>query len=160
MSNNLLRLRDLPGIAEFEVLCSRHEMGTLYKDEAEQFPHLWDEVSIRLTGITESQTNFFNLPDDIRPATAEEWEKNFDFHYVQFEEEGTFWKAVGVDMTDEQGEYLACREYLERQMYCAVRQLHPDARLTFLTGDKSDQQVEAEAEAWAQRLLSSRRESR
>lgn len=148
-----VRLRDLPGIADFEIQCEHHSLDRLMKDEREAFPHLWDEISIRLTGITEQQTYFHQLPDAVRPATWEEWEKHFEFHEYQFDEEDAFWDAIGVDMTDGKGEHLTCREYLERQIYCAVRGLHPDARLTFLTGEKSDAQIQAEAEAWAQRLL-------
>lgn len=151
---DVVLLRELPGISDFEVLCEHHSLDRLMKDEIEAFAHLWDEISIRLTGITEQQTHFHQLPPTAAPATWEEWEKNFEFHLFQFEEEDAFWEAIGVDMTDGKGEYLTCREYLERQMYCAVRGLHPDAKLTFLTGEKSDAQVQAEAEAWAQRLLS------
>ena len=147
-------LRELPGIAEFEIQCEHRELERQMRPEIEAFPLMWDGISIQLTGITAQQTYYEYLPDRLTSKSRDEWERQFDFHYYQFEEEDTFWAAIGVDMTDGNGDYLFCREYLERQIYCAVRRIHPDARLTFLTGEKSDAQMQAEAEAWAQRLLS------
>lgn len=145
--------RTLPGIAAIEAQMPLYLEGRLMMDERVALERAITEASVRLFGIRDYETAFHMVPEEVRPATEEEWERHFEFLEWEFDEEETFWDAVGLDVTDEQGEELYCLEVFGRQLVCAVKRIHPQASAAFLTGEKSEAQIEAEAQAWIRNLM-------
>lgn len=147
-------LRDIPGIAEIEARLSEEDAGRLMRPEIEELRKDIDLLSLRLFGATASQTDYRSLPWDTRPASEDEWEAHFEFLEYEFDEEDDFWSAFEVDVTDGAGEQLLCIDVLGRQLVCALKQVHPIASLLFVEGQgKNQEQIDAEAEAWARRVL-------
>jgi hypothetical protein len=124
--------RHLPGVAEVERRLSLHARGHLAEEEIEELPHLLDDTSLGLFGITRNDTLYGALPEPVRIRFARaEWEAQFDHlgHYAR--DPNARWRAFDLDLTCGEGRSLHCLELFGRQLVCAVRGLHPEARLIF-----------------------------
>lgn len=123
------------------------------KDERQKLERDLDLKSVELFGLTREQTLFRALSPELAPDAFEKWEIHFEFLEWEYDEEGTFWDAIGIDVSDGNGQQLLCLDYFGRQMVCAIKGLHPAAGLAFLGGEKSDAQIASEAQAWGASLL-------
>ena len=124
--------RQLPGVAEVERQLELQFRDRLLDDEIEELPHLIDEASLELFGITSQDTFYWALPDAVRARYGRtEWEANFDIlgHYTR--DPNAHWRAFGLDLRCEQGDTLHCIEAFGRQLVCALHGLHPNAMLAF-----------------------------
>ena len=124
--------RHLPGVAEVERQLSLHARDHLADEEIEELPHLLDDASLGLFGITRNDTLYGALPDPVRVRFGRaEWEAQFDHlgHYAR--DPNARWRAFDLDLTCGEGRSLHCFEPFGRQLVCAVRGLHPGARLIF-----------------------------
>lgn len=149
--------RDLAGIADFEIRFSNYER--LMKDERADLLHDGERLSVNLFGIRQNDTSFWHGVEAGFAGDFDEWEAMFAFlrrDTIEPDEEA-FWNAAGLDLLDEQGAQLECVGYFGRQLVCAVRGLLPAATLRFRsTCQRTDEQIEAEAEAWGRMLMSGR----
>ena len=124
--------RTLPAVAAVERQLELHARDRLLDDEVEELPHLIDEASMDLFGITRRDTFYWALP---APGTArygrDEWEAHFDplGHFTR--DPNAHWTAYDLDLRCEQGGRLHCSEVFGRQLIVALRGLHPDAVLAF-----------------------------
>ena len=124
--------RHLPAVAEVERQLELQFRDRLLDDEIEELPHLIDEASLELFGITSQDTFYWALPDAVRARYGRtEWEANFDIlgHYTR--DPNAHWRAFGLDLRCEQGDTLHCLEVFGRQLVCALHGLHPNAVLAF-----------------------------
>ena len=125
--------RDLPGVSTVELQLEMQFRDHLLDDEVEELPHLIDDTSIRLFGITQRDTFHWALPDPVRGKyRREQWEENFDILGQYSRDPNTHWKAFDLDFRCENGGGLHCFEVFGRQLVCAVRGLHPQAVLAFV----------------------------
>lgn len=145
----MVNLHDLPGIAHVESLA---RLPALMKDEQADFEASINATSVALFGITRAETFYDRDPDYAAEPSEEAWERHFEFLDWEYEEEATLWEAIGLDIIGRDGEELACFPEFSRQIVCAAKGIHPRARLKFLGGEKSDEELRAEAEAWAAKL--------
>ena len=124
--------RTLPAVAAVERQLELHARDRLLDDEVEELPHLIDDASMDLFGITRRDTFYWALP---APVTArygrDEWEAHFDplGHFTR--DPNAHWTAYDLDLRCEQGGRLHCSEVFGRQLIVALRGLHPDAVLAF-----------------------------
>jgi len=128
----LIVFRHLPAVAEVERQLELQFRDRLLDDEIEELPHLIDEASLELFGITSQDTFYWALPDAVRARYGRtEWEANFDIlgHYTR--DPNAHWRAFGLDLRCEQGDTLHCLEVFGRQLVCALPGLHPNAVLAF-----------------------------
>lgn len=128
----LIAFRHLPAVAEVEEQLRLQSRGLLTHEEAEELPHLIDDASRELLGITANDTFYPALPDPIRARYGRaEWEAHFDIlgHYAR--DPNAHWRAFGLDLCCEQGDTLHCFEVFGRQLVCALHGLHPKAELAF-----------------------------
>ena len=128
----LIVFRHLPAVAEVERQLELQFRDRLLDDEIEELPHLIDEASLQLFGITSQDTFYQALPDAVRARYGRtEWEANFDIlgHYTR--DPNAHWRAFGLDLRCEQGDTLHCLEVFGRQLVCALHGLHPNAVLAF-----------------------------
>jgi hypothetical protein len=124
--------RDLAGVSEVERQLELHARDRLLDDEVEELPHLIDDASRALFGITQRDTFYWALPDAIGARHGrDEWEAHFDVlgHYTR--DPNAHWNAFDLDLRCEQGGRLHCLEVFGRQLVCALRGLHPQAVLAF-----------------------------
>ena len=124
--------RDLPGVATVEHQLDMQFRDRLLDDEIEELPHLIDDASLRLFGITQRDTFYWALPDVVRAQYDRSgWQANFDVlgHYSR--DPNAHWSAFNLDLRCEQGGRLHCFEVFGRQLICALYQLHPQAALVF-----------------------------
>ena len=133
-SNLMARIifRDLPAVSTVESQLRLHARDRLLDDEVEELPHLIDDASVQLFGITQRETFYWALPDPLRARYARrEWEANFDVlgHYTR--DPNACWHAFDLDLRCEEGGRLHCLEVFGRQLLCAVHGLHPQAVLAF-----------------------------
>lgn len=145
--------RDLPGIAEIERQYLELLDNRLMADEIADLKRAMDDKSLQLFGITEEDTDFWQLPMSIAGGSPEQWERHFEFIEEGFEEENEFWDFFNIDVTDGEGMQLGCMYAFGRQLVCALKRLHPAAVLTFVEGERTDDQMQAAAEAWGRHLL-------
>ena len=150
--------RDLPGVADFEKRFAMRDR--LMLDELKQLMSDGDKLSLELFGITLEQTiDPPAVPDgyieDAWSAKRSEWNRHFAWlEQDETEAEAAFWDAIGIDMTDTDGDYLACLYEFGRQIVCVVKSLHPDASFRFRSDlPKTDAQIMADAELWGRKLL-------
>ena len=130
---NPIVFRHLPAVAEVERQLELQFRGRLLDDEIEELPHLVDDASRELFGITSQDTFYWALPDAVRVRYGRaEWEANFDIlaHYSR--DPNAHWRTFGLDLCCEQGETLHCLEAFGRQLVCALNGLHPQAVLAFI----------------------------
>ena len=128
----LIVFRHLPAVAEVERQLELQFRDRLLDDEIEELPHLIDEASLQLFGITSQDTFHWALPDAVRAQYGRaEWEANFDVlgHYSR--DPNADWRAFGLDLRCEQGDTLHCLEAFGRQLVGALHGLHPNAVLAF-----------------------------
>ena len=124
--------RDLPAVLEVERQLGLHARDRLLDDEVEELPHLIDDASGRLFGITRRDTFYWALPEPVRAKYGRaEWEAQFDVlgHYSR--DPNAHWKAFDLDLRCPEGGRLHCLEVFGRQLVCALNRLHPDAVLAF-----------------------------
>ena len=170
MELTTIRFRDLPGVADIEEQIDQYDLGRLMADERADLVRALSRMSIEFFGITQMDTLFdpsFELPAfDAPPSTPrpteaevaavqERWSKHFEWLDEPWTEaDDVFWQAIGLDMEDNEGEYLRCLRYFNRQIVCAARGLHPAASFRFRSDmPKTDEQSMAAAEAWGRSLL-------
>ena len=129
---NPIVFRHLPAVAAVERQLELQSRDRLLDDEIEELPHLIDEASVELFGITSQDTFYWALPDAVRARYGRaEWEANFDILGLYTRDPNAHWRAFGLDVRCEQGEALHCLEVFGRQLICALHGLHPNAVLGF-----------------------------
>ena len=124
--------RDLPGVWTVERQLDMHFRDLLLDDEVEELPHVIDDTSVELFGITQRDTFYWALPEPVRGKYRRaEWEANFDLlgHYSR--DPNAHWRAYDLDLRCEQGGRLHCFEVFGRQLICALYGLHPRAVIAF-----------------------------
>lgn len=120
--------RDLPAVSEVERQLGLHARDRLLDDEIEELPYLVDDASVALFGITQRDTFYWALPDQVRARFGRaEWEAQFDMlgHYTR--DPNAHWKAFDLDLRCPEGGRLHCLEVFGRQLVCALNGLHPNA---------------------------------
>jgi len=128
----LIVLRHLPSVAAVEEQLRLQSLGLLPDEEAEELPHLVDDASRELFGITANDTVYLALPEAVRAKYGRaEWEANFDSLGCYSRDPNAHWRAFGLDLCCEQGDALHCLELFGRQLVCALHRLHPKAVLAF-----------------------------
>lgn len=130
---NPIVFRHLPAVAAVERQLELQFRDGLLDDELEELPHLIDEASMQLFGITSQDTFYWALPDAVHAQYGRaEWDANFDIlgHYTR--DPNAHWRAFGLDLCCEQGDTLHCLEVFGRQLVCALYGLHPKAVLAFI----------------------------
>ncbi len=128
--------RHLPAVAELEEQLRLQSRGLLAEDEAEELPHLIDDASRALFGITANDTFYPALPEAVRAKYGRaEWEANFDGLSEFARDPNAQWREFGLDLCCEEGRSLHCLELFGRQLVCALHRLHPLAVLAFANGD-------------------------
>lgn len=145
-----IAFRDLPGIYWIEKQLELQ--GRLMKDEQDELDRRIEAKSVEFFGIGLADTYYDRYANGSTPEGAEEWETQFDFLEVGYDEESVFWDAFGIDITDGKGDQLLCMDVFGRQLVCGLRGLLPNATFTPMTGTKSDAQIQAEAKLWGERL--------
>jgi hypothetical protein len=125
---SVIIFRQLPGVSAVERQLHLHARDRLLDDEVEELPHLIDDASVDLFGITRRDTFYWALPDPIRAKYGRaEWEAKFDVlgHYTR--DPNAHWTAFDLDLRCEEGGRLHCLELFGRQLICALHGLHPQA---------------------------------
>ena len=124
--------RDLPGVSTVERHLDMQFRDLLLDDEVEELPHLIDDTSVQLFGITQRDTFYWALPDSVRGKYRRtEWESNFDVLGQYSRDPNTHWRAFDLDIRCEKGAGLHCFEVFGRQLICALHGLHPQAVVAF-----------------------------
>lgn len=124
--------RDLPAVSEVERQLGLHARDRLLDDEAEELPHLVDDASRELFGITRQDTFYWALPGQVRARYSRaEWEAQFDVLGQYSRDPNAHWKSFDLDLRCEKGTSLHCLEVFGRQLVCALHGLHPKAVLAF-----------------------------
>jgi hypothetical protein len=124
--------RHLSAVAALEERLRLQSLGLLPDEEAEELPHLIDDASRELFGITTNDTIYPALPDAVRARYGRaEWEANFDMlgHYSR--DPNAHWRGFGLDLCCDEGRSLHCLDVFGRQLVCALNGLHPNAVLAF-----------------------------
>jgi hypothetical protein len=130
--------RELPAVAEVERQLHLHAQDRLLDDEVEELPHIVDDASVQLFGITRRDTFYWALPNAVRASFSRAgWEGNFDLlgHYTR--DPNAYWSAFDLDLRCPEGGRLHCLEVFGRQLVCALNGLHPRAVLAFADGEAS-----------------------
>ena len=128
----LILFRSLPAVAAVERQLDLHARDRLLDDEIEELPHLIDEASVALFGITRRDTFHWALPDAVREQyDRREWEEKFDVLGCYSRDPNALWSGFGLDLRCVEGHSLHCVEAFGRQLICALYGLHPRAVLTF-----------------------------
>ena len=130
--------RNLPAVSEVERQLDLLARDRLLDDEVEELPHLIDDASVQLFGITQRDTFYWALPAPVAARyDREEWEANFDLlgHYTR--DPNAHWNAFDLDLRCDQGGRLHCSEVFGRQLIVALRGLHPKAVLAFADRKKA-----------------------
>ena len=131
----LIVFRHLPAVAAVEEQLRLQSRGLLAEDEAEELPHLIDDASRALFGITANDTLYPALPEAVRARYGRaEWEANFDSLGQYARDPNAPWREFGLDLCCDEGRSLHCLELFGRQLICALGGLHPQATLAF--GDR------------------------
>ena len=124
--------RDLPAVSSVERQLHLHARDCLLDDDVEELPHLIDDASVQLFGITQRDTFYWALPDPVRSRYGRaDWEAHFDVlgHYTR--DPNAHWSAFDLDLRCPEGGRLHCLEVFGRQLVCALHGLHPQAVLAF-----------------------------
>ena len=128
----LIVFRHLPAVAAIEEQLRLHSRGLLPDEETEELPHLIDDASRELFGITANDTFYPALPEPIRATYGRaQWEANFEMLGQYARDPNAHWLAFGLDCCCEEGRSLHCLEAFGRQLVCALNELHPNAVLAF-----------------------------
>jgi hypothetical protein len=132
----LIVFRHLPAVADLEEQLRLQSRGLLADDEAEELPHLIDDASRALFGITANDTFYPALPEAVRAKYGRaEWEAHFDTLGQYARDANAHWREFGLDLCCGDGRSLHCLELFGRQLICALHGLHPQAMLAFAEGD-------------------------
>jgi hypothetical protein len=128
----LIAFRHLPAVAAIEQQLRLQSLGLLSHDEAEELPHLIDDASRELFGITANDTLYAAVPEEVRHRCSHaEWEAQFEILAGYTPDPNAYWSSFGLDFRCEHGRSLRCLEVFGRQLICALDGLHPQAVLTF-----------------------------
>jgi hypothetical protein len=128
----LIALRHLPAVAAIEEQLRLQSHGLLSDEEAEELPHLIDDASRELFGITANDTLYAALPDSVRARFGRaEWEAQFEPLGYFAREPNAQWHEFWLDCCCDEGQSLRCLDVFGRQLVCALGDLHPQAVLTF-----------------------------
>ena len=128
----LIAFRHLPAVAGLEEQLRLQSRGLLPDGEAEELPHLIDDASRELFGITANDTFFPALPESVRAKfNRAGWEANFDILGQYARDPNAYWRGFGLDLCCQRGDPLHCLEVFGRQLICALDGLHPAAILAF-----------------------------
>jgi len=128
----LIVFRHLPAVSHLEEQLRLQSRGLLAEDEAEELPHLIDDASRALFGITANDTFYPALPEAVRAQYARaEWEAKFDVLGRYARDPNADWREFGLDLCCEEGRALHCLEVFGRQLICTLHRLHPAAILAF-----------------------------
>lgn len=131
--------RDLPGVANVERQLDMQFRDRLLDDELEELPHLIDEASTELFGITQRHTFYWQLPNSVRRKYSRaEWDSHFDVVWQFSRDPNAHWKIFNLDLRSEDGGRLHCFELFGRQLVCALFRLHPEAVLAFGNSENSE----------------------
>jgi hypothetical protein len=132
----LIVFRHLPAVAAVEEQLRLQSRGLLPEAEAEELPHLVDDASRALFGITANDTQYPALPEAVRAQYGRaEWEAHFDGLGRFARDPNAQWRDFGLDLCCEEGRSLHCLELFGRQLICALHRLHPLAVFAFADGD-------------------------
>ena len=128
----LIVFRHLPAVSHLEEQLRLQSRGLLAEDEAEELPHLIDDASRALFGITANDTFYPALPEAVRAQYGRaEWEAKFDVLGRYARDSNADWREFGLDLCCEEGRALHCLEVFGRQLICTLHRLHPAAILAF-----------------------------
>jgi hypothetical protein len=128
----LIVFRHLPAVAAVEEQLRLQSRGLLAGEETEEFPHLVDDASRELFGITANDTFYPALPEAVRAKYGRtQWEAHFDLLGEYARDPNAPWRAFGLDLCCEEGRSLHCLELFGRQLICALYGLHPLTVLAF-----------------------------
>jgi hypothetical protein len=131
MTEILFRL--LPGVSTVEQQLEMQFRDRLLDDELEELPHLVDDTSVRLFGITQRDTLYWALPSAVRANFSRAgWDENFDVLGRYSRDPNEHWREFNLDLRCHEEGRLHCLEVFGRQLICAVRGLHPNASLAFI----------------------------
>ena len=131
----LIVFRHLPAVAVLDQKLRLQSRGLLAEDEAEELPHLIDDASRALFGITANDTFYPALPEAVRARYGRaEWEANFDLLGQYARDANAPWRGFGLDLCCDEGRSLHCLELFGRQLICVLRRLHPLAVLAVAEG--------------------------
>jgi hypothetical protein len=132
----LIVFRYLPAVAAIEEQLRLQSRGLLPDEEAEELPHLIDDASWELFGITANDTLYAALPEAVRARFSRtEWEANFDSLGQYDRDANANWREFGLDCCCDEGRSLRCLDVFGRQLICALNELHPQAVLAFANGE-------------------------
>ena len=132
----LIIFRHLPAVAPIEEQLRLQWLGLLSDDEAEELPHLIDDASRELFGITANDTLYAALPEDIRTRCNQaEWEAQFEILARYARDPNAYWSRFGLDLCCEEGRSLHSLEMFGRQLICGLDGLHPNAVRAFAESD-------------------------
>lgn len=130
--------RELPGVAAIEHQLDMQFRDRLLDDDVEELPHLIDDTSIALFGITQRDTFYWALPHPMRDEYAwDEWESRFDILWQHSRDSNNDWRAFDLDIRCAEGSPLRCLEVFGRQLVCALHGLHPHATVAFAERETS-----------------------
>jgi hypothetical protein len=122
----------LPAVAAVEGQLRLQSCGLLPDEETEELPHLIDDASRELFGITANDTCYAALPETVRARYGRpEWEAHFDSLGHHARDPNAQWRGFGLDCCCEAGRSLHCLDVFGRQLICALNGLHPRATLSF-----------------------------
>lgn len=128
----IIVFRQLPGVAAVEQQLALHARGHLADEDVEDLPHLVDDTSRALFGITWNDTLYPSLPPQVAARFGRaEWEAQFDPVGHDVRDPNAHWRRFDLDLTCGEGRSLHCLELFDRQLVCALHGLHPQARLVF-----------------------------
>lgn len=158
----IIKLRELPGIAEIE---RDLQISNAWAKEKDDLPERIDAVSLSLFGITEEDTEFDGYPEG--ECTDEEWEAaekqeaewDLHFHFLELDyaDSAPLWAAMGWDVTDGHGNELMATEHFGAQIIATLKNLIPHAKF-YPAGDGpnrrhlSDVDATTEAEEWGEAM--------
>ena len=131
--------RDLPAVSLIEQQLELQARDRLLDDEIEELPHLIDDASVQLFGITSSDTYYAALPERVRERfDRAAWEAQFDMlsHFTR--DPNAHWDRFGLDLRCPEGGRLHCLEVFGRQLVCALNGLHPRAVLAFAEPERAE----------------------
>ena len=129
---SLIVFRHLPAVAAVEEQLRLQSLGLLPDDEAEELPHLIDDASRDLFGITANDTFYQALPETVRSEyDRAEWDGHFELLGQYARDPNAHWLGFGLDCCCDEGRALRCLDVFGRQLICALNGLHPQAVLAF-----------------------------
>jgi hypothetical protein len=129
----LIAFRHLPAVTAVEEQLRLQSRGLLAEEEAEELPHLIDDASRELFGITANDTLYAALPEMVRAKYGRaEWEAHFAALAQCARDPNAQWRTFGLDLCCDEGRSLHCLQVFGRQLVCALHSLHPKAILAFI----------------------------